>query len=207
MLPPVKSGSHVGILGGSFDPPHLCHQLLALSFLSLEAIDELWIIPCANHAFKGDLTSFSHRLTMCEIAFRRIAQVRVLDLESKLKAPSYTIETINAILSERPDLKLLLCLGSDLVDGFHRWHNAHEIARKVTISIFERMSYPVGSLPALLKNAHTHRGYALPDANSTSLRAFLNRRESSSTYPFLDLEVFQYIKDHQLYKTASSPEF
>src|SRR5258708_38432850 len=98
VLPTVKQNASIGILGGSFDPPHLCHQLLALSFLSLEPLDELWVIPCADHAFKNNLSSFPHRFAMCEIAFERIQKVLVLDLESKLATPNYTIETINAIL-------------------------------------------------------------------------------------------------------------
>ena len=50
-LPSVPKGAHVGILGGSFDPPHLSHQLLALSALALEPLDALWVMPCADHPF------------------------------------------------------------------------------------------------------------------------------------------------------------
>src|SRR5690606_16507888 len=141
ILPVVKPSSHIGILGGSFDPPHICHQLLALSFLALEPLDELWVIPCANHAFKNDLTDFAHRLTMCTIAFGRIKHVRVLDLENHLEGPSYTIETINFILKHLPTINLHLGIGSDLVANFHAWHRAQEIVHKAQIVIFERTSY------------------------------------------------------------------
>lgn len=198
-LPTVKSGSHIGILGGSFDPPHLCHQLLALSFLTLEPIDELWIIPCADHAFKDELTSFRHRFAMSEIAFKRLSAVRVLDIEKKLETPNYTIETIDAILQKRPDLKLLLCLGSDLIHSFHTWHNAALLAQKVKIALFERNTFPIASLPPLLKNAHIHRGYALPNTNSTAIRDFLARREKEEVCNFLDRDVFSYIKENRLY--------
>lgn len=198
-LPSVKNNARIGILGGSFDPPHLCHELLAVSFLSLEPIHELWVIPCVNHAFKANFsTPFSHRLAMCEIAFKRINNVRVLDIESKLKTPSYTIETITTIKKLRPDLDLMLCLGSDLIDSFHEWHRVQEITQSVDIAIFERSSYPIGHLPALLKNAQIHSGYLLPDTNSTKLRDFLPKRDPAVKH-FLDYEVLRYIEDHGLY--------
>jgi nicotinate-nucleotide adenylyltransferase len=92
-IPSVKSGAQIGILGGSFDPPHIGHQLLALSFMALEPVDELWVIPCANHVFKGALSAFSHRLAMCSLAFARLHNVRVLDVENHLTAPNYTLRT------------------------------------------------------------------------------------------------------------------
>jgi nicotinate-nucleotide adenylyltransferase len=198
-VPAVKQKAHVGILGGTFDPPHLCHELLAVSFLSLEPIDELWVIPCANHAFKLDLsTAFSHRLAMCQRAMKHIRTVRVLDIESKLPTPSYTIETLTTIKKVRPDIELTLCLGSDLLDSFHEWQRAKDLAQMVKIAIFERTSYPITRLPDLLKNAQVHSGYLLPDTNSTRLRELLQNRDASIRH-FLDYEVVEYIEEHGLY--------
>src|SRR5580658_1402932 len=115
---PANTGSNIGLLGGSFDPPHLGHSLLALSFLALEPIDELWIIPCQNHAFKGCLNSFEQRFDMCKLAFSRINNIRVLDLENSIDPPNYTIKTLDLILSKRPDLNLFFAIGSDLITDF-----------------------------------------------------------------------------------------
>ncbi|HXW53597.1 MAG TPA: nicotinate-nicotinamide nucleotide adenylyltransferase [Myxococcota bacterium] len=199
VLPPLAFGARVGILGGSFDPPHLCHQLLALSFLAVEELDELWVIPCANHAYKAAATDFHHRLAMCTIAFARLNQVRVLDLEDKLPAPNYTIETLRAILNLRPDLKLLLCLGSDLIDGFPTWHEADEIVKLADIGIFERANYPIKTLPKILQGAHAYQGYALPDAASTNLRDVLSSQDRPTSKQFLDREVRNYITKNHLY--------
>lgn len=197
-LPRVKEGAHIGILGGSFDPPHLCHELLALSFLALEPIDELWIVPCANHAFKSKLSDFSHRFAMCEIAFSRLNQIRVLDIENTMPSPSYTIQTLNFILEKRPDLSIAFGLGSDLVSSFDKWHQASEIAKKASIVIFERESYPIGNLPTILSSARIHDGYRLPDMNSTTLRNFFQKNQGTS--PFLDRDVMRYIAEHRLYR-------
>jgi|SRR5579871_1424604 len=200
-LPAVAHGAYVGILGGSFDPPHLGHQLLALSAMAIEPIDALWVIPCADHAFKSGLIDFSHRLAMCQIAFSRITNTSVLDIESRLKPPNYTIATIDAILKVRTDLRLVLCLGSDLVTGFLQWHQAPQICAKVNIAIFERRSYPIGALPALLKNAAVHQGNALPDIASSSLRDAIWGTPKEKPNPLIDRNVLEYIKRHSLYRS------
>lgn len=192
--------SHVGILGGSFDPPHIGHQLLALSFLALEPIEELWIIPCANHAFKGALSGFHHRFAMCEIAFRRITRVRVLDVENHLNAPNYTLQTLKHLKAQHPSTHFHLGLGSDLVQSFDRWHGAGEVVQNADIVIFERSSYPIASLPTVLAKARVHRGYALPDINSTRLRDFAHQNRGNASLTLVDRDVVDYIAHHGLYR-------
>lgn len=197
-LPHVKTGAHIGILGGSFDPPHIGHQLLALSFLALERIDELWVMPCANHAFKGALSDFSHRFAMCKLAFARVDNVRVIDVEHHLPAPNYTLQTIEHILREQPSVHIHLGIGSDLIKDFTTWHGAAQLAQIARIVIFERATYPINDLPNVLKNAHAHRGYVLPDINSTSLRSSL-RAIHDETYAYVDRDVANYISEHRLF--------
>jgi|HubBroStandDraft_6_1064221.scaffolds.fasta_scaffold330008_2 nicotinate-nucleotide adenylyltransferase len=194
---PANTGSNIGLLGGSFDPPHLGHSLLALSFLALEPIDELWIIPCQNHAFKGCLNSFEQRFDMCKLAFSRINNIRVLDLENSIDPPNYTIKTLDLILSKRPDLNLFFAIGSDLITDFSKWHKPEEILKKTSVVIFERQNYPIKLTP-ILKNARIHQGYCLPDTNSTEIRASILR--DSSTHTFVDQKVREYINQNKLYR-------
>lgn len=198
-IPKAPKNAHIGILGGSFDPPHLCHQLVALSFLALEPIDELWIIPCSNHAVKQSLSPFLHRMAMCKLAFGRLRNCHVLDIENRLLGPSYTVHTLKTIKSLRPDLKLVLGIGSDLVASFSTWHEAHLLNSLSDFVIFERENYPLGLRPPILENARLHQGYVLPDTNSTKLRKFLNANRAQEPCPFLDLQVFNYLKNNKLY--------
>ena len=199
-LPDIAINSQVGVIGGSFNPPHLGHQLLALSFLALEPIEQLWIIPCESHAFKGDVSDFKHRLAMCKLAFQRINKVQVLDIERHLKKPNFTILTIDAIKSARPDLSIVFGLGSDLVTDFAKWHRAQELVSKTQVVIFERESYPIKQLPPILKSARFHEGYVLPNMNSTELRQRLHQVGGSPMDAFLDRDVARYISDNQLYR-------
>lgn len=199
ILPSVKHAARIGVFGGSFDPPHLGHMMLGLSFLSLEAIDELWIIPCNDHALKESVSAFHDRMAMCKIAFAHLAKTHVLDLEHHLPAPNYTINTIEAIKSQRPDLSLMLGLGSDLLAGFEHWHQASSLALMVQLVIFEREHYPCDVLPSLLKKAHVHAGFALPDTNSTKLRETLHKSHEQAC-SLIDSRVQAYIFERGLYR-------
>lgn len=191
-LPPVAPHARVGLIGGSFDPPHHGHRQLALSFLHKEAIDELWIIPCDNHALKTGLSDFKHRVNMCRLAFAEIDKVRVLELEKYLTKPNYTIQTIKAVKARRPDLVLSFALGSDLVPNFPHWFQAPELSSMVQWVIFMRENYPLINLPDLLKDSRLHDDFIFPDTNSTSLRNFM--RESQ-----IDPKVASYINAERLY--------
>ncbi len=197
----IKQGAHIGILGGAFDPPHLGHELLGLSFLALEPIDELWIVPCANHATKENLSPFSHRLKMCRLAFERLRNTRVLDVENHLATPNFTVQTLAAIKAARPDIFLYFGLGSDLITEFPKWHNAHEIVKLAKIVIFERGDFNINKLPAVLENSPIHQGYVLPNVNSTKLRELLALNHHASQ--LIDREVHRYLKTHGLYKNGS----
>jgi nicotinate-nucleotide adenylyltransferase len=199
MLETIKAHARIGILGGSFDPPHLGHQLLALSFLALENIEELLIIPCASHAQKENVSSFAHRFAMCKLAFRHFKHIGVLDIEEHISAPNYTIKTLRTLKNYRPDLQLIWGLGSDLVSTFDSWHEAEKLQELADFVIFQRENYLVSNFTTLLKDARVHQGYVLPDTNSTALRNFLRDRKNLHPCPLVDQKVFSYIKNHKLY--------
>lgn len=176
ILPEVPQNAHVGILGGSFDPPHLGHQILALGALATTPIDFLWVIPCASHAFQKALSSFEHRFNMCELAFSYLRKTQVLTLENFLPMPSYTINTIETISKLRPDLKLSLVMGSDLLEHFDSWEGSEQIRKLCTLVVFDRKSL-------------------LPGVQSSQIREAISTRD----YKNLDLSVKDYIKQNQLY--------
>lgn len=198
-LPPSQRDARIGLLGGSFDPPHLGHGMLSLAFLALEQIDELWIVPCNDHAIKESLSTFAHRFAMCKLAFARLQNVRVLDIEQHLPAPNFTINTIKAIKTLRPDLNVYLGLGSDLTTSFPKWQSACELSTLAQFVIFERENYPCENLPSLLKNARVHKSGVLPNFNSTAFREELRKTTHQNACSYVDRAVMDYIQAHGLY--------
>ncbi len=201
ILPLAPKGTRVGILGGSFDPPHLCHQLLALSTLALEPIEMLWIIPCADHPFQKRMSSFEHRTQMCSLAFSRLGpEVHVVPIEKYLPAPSYTVRTLEHIHLLRPGIKLFFTMGSDILEQIPNWLEPEKLEYLSEIIIYLREGFPIQKIPAPLHRLRIHDGYILPNIQSTHIRTDF---KSPATFPnlsLIDQKVSQYIQKHDLYR-------
>lgn len=205
ILPPAPKGTRIGLLGGSFDPPHLCHQLLALSALAIEPIDTLWVIPCSDHPFQKSLSSFEDRVAMCHLAFSRIgSQVHIVPIEKYLPVPNYTVRTLESILAIRPGVKLSLAMGSDILEQIPKWHDPERLEELSEIIVYLREGFPIKSLPTQIKKLRVHDGYVLPDVQSSNVRAMIKQSTDASlaeSIPFVDQKVVQYIREHQLYRS------
>ncbi len=168
----MQTKRSIGILGGSFDPPHLGHEKLALEALAHAGIDELWVLPCASHAFQKPLTPFADRMAMCQLAFGHLKNTRVLDLEQSLPAPNYTVNTLEAIHAKYPDAELVFVMGSDLLESFEKWHESDRIK-------------------TLARRFVVDRGALLPAAQSTKIR--------QGDFSYLNSKIHAYIEEHHLY--------
>jgi len=105
----------VAFFGGSFNPPHVAHQLVALYVLETEPVDELWLVPCWKHPFDKVLAPYADRLQMCRLAAAALgSRVKVSDVEGRLGGESRTLRTIKALQQERPDCQLHLVVGGDI---------------------------------------------------------------------------------------------
>ena len=201
VLPWAPQGTRVGILGGSFDPPHLCHQLLALSTLALEPIDMLWIIPCADHPFHKKMSSFEHRTQMCSFAFSRLGpEVHVVPIEKYLPAPSYTVRTLENIHLLRPGIKLFFTMGSDILEQIPNWLEPEKLEHLSEIIIYLREGFPIKKIPAPFQKIRIHDGYILPNIQSTHIRKDFKKPSSHPNLTLIDQKVTHYIQEHRLYQ-------
>src|SRR3954452_22589054 len=105
----------VALFGGSFNPPHVAHQLVGLYVLETEPVDELWLIPCFKHPFDKALAPFEDRLAMCELAAAALGpRARVSDCERRLGGESRTLRTVKALQAQHPGVELSLVIGGDI---------------------------------------------------------------------------------------------
>src|ERR1700690_2784239 len=116
----------VAIFGGSFNPPHVGHQLVALYILETAAVDELWFVPCWKHPFDKALEAFADRLRMCELAAAALgSRARVSDIEAQLGGEeSPTLLTIKGLQVRHPGHEFLLVIGADLEPELPLWYGA-----------------------------------------------------------------------------------
>src|SRR6187549_742241 len=105
----------VALFGGSFNPPHVGHQLAALYVLETAAVDELWFVPTFLHPFDKPLERFADRFALCQRAAEALGpRVRVSDIEARLGGQSRTLRTVQTLIAAHPDVVFSLVIGSDL---------------------------------------------------------------------------------------------
>jgi nicotinate-nucleotide adenylyltransferase len=165
---PERSGRRVALLGGSFDPPHVAHVLLATYVLLRGEVDEVLVVPVFEHAFGKRLAPFEERVELCELAFAALVGVTVSRVEAELPSPSRTLVTLEHLTRARPDAHFRLVVGSDVLIDAHKWYAFDEVTRRAPLLIVPRPGYP-------------HPGAAvLPDVSSTSVRELLARRDPAA---------------------------
>ncbi len=135
----------VAIFGGSFNPPHLAHQMAALYVLETAAIDELWIVPAFQHPFGKVLAPFAHRLQMCELAAAALGpRVKVSAVERDLGVESRTLRTVRRLQQEFPAHAFSLVIGADLLAELPSWQDSAELQRSVPFLVVGRAGFETG---------------------------------------------------------------
>ncbi|MBQ7116245.1 MAG: nicotinate (nicotinamide) nucleotide adenylyltransferase [Clostridia bacterium] len=123
----------IAIYGGSFDPPHKGHKLLAENLAGVCGADRVIIIPTALSPFKSSSSATAEdRLTMCKLFFKE-ALFSISDIEIRRGGKSYTVDTLTQIKEENPDAELFLFMGDDMLLSFDKWYRHQEILRLATI--------------------------------------------------------------------------
>lgn len=178
----------VAVYGGSFDPPHVAHVLVAAYVLAAHAVDRVLVLPTRSHPFDKPLAPFDHRLRMCELAFRDLRRVEVSDLERELPVPSLTLRTLQALRARMPEAALRLVIGSDVARETASWHAFDEVAALAPPLVVGRAGYPLQDGAPLL-----------PDVSSTDVRRRLRAGETTSG--LLSPEVATYARAEGLYGT------
>jgi nicotinate-nucleotide adenylyltransferase len=139
------AGRARGLFGGTFDPPHLGHVAAAGAAIEALRLDEL-VVTVAREPQRKDappLAGPELRYEMTRAAFEGVDRVVVLDLELRRAGPTFTIDTVEALLAEHPGDTLTLVLGADAAAALGSWHRATALARLVDIAIVPRPGTPL----------------------------------------------------------------
>ena len=153
----------VAVYGGSFNPPHIGHAMVAAWLLWTRRVDEVWLVPAFAHAFDKELRPFALRVEMAlAMAAEVDARVRVCTIERDLPVPSYTIHTLRALRGRHPQRRFRLVVGADVLPQTHLWRDWAGIEREFPPIVVGRGGYPdVPDAPTF------------PEVSSTDIRARL----------------------------------
>jgi len=135
----------VGVFGGTFDPPHIGHLLLASDARDALRLDKLIFIPAGAQPFKVDtppIASPQDRVEMVRLAVASDANYAVDDAEISRKGLSYTVDTLEYLAERYAGSELFLLLGQDSLGGFPQWRNPGRIQELATLALMMRSGAP-----------------------------------------------------------------
>lgn len=188
------------LFGGTFDPPHIGHLLIAQTICEVENFDKILFIPAYQPPHKMYISSITHRLNMLKIAIANNPNFELCDIEIKRGGISYSIDTIHHIKDQyklqKPDLYYLM--GSDSLGDFHTWKQAKEILETCQVIVAVRPRFkPSDIQPWVLKKIQFAN---IPrfEISSTTIR---DRWIDEKTIRYMvPLDVWEYIHEHKLFQ-------
>lgn len=188
----------IGILGGTFNPIHIGHLILAEEAREKLGLDKVIFVPAnlAPHKENSDTAPAAARLAMVKLAIKGNRYFSVSDLEIRRPGRSYTIDTIRGLGKIFPKDELYFIIGSDLLTYLGEWKDLKDIIKVVRFIAATRPGYPLEKIPAYI----TTLPIRAVDISGFEIRQAV---EENKSFRYLVPErVHNYIKKTKLYSTA-----
>ncbi len=130
----------IGIFGGSFDPPHLGHLVIAELARRTLKLDVVYLVPAYQPPHKAGrhASTAGDRLAMTKLSVRGNSSLRVSDIEIRRRGVSYTVDTVKAFHRRFPSAELFLIVGSDSLRQFHSWKDPEGILARAFLAVYRR---------------------------------------------------------------------
>ena len=189
----------IGVLGGSFNPPHVGHLILASDAFEALGLDKLLIVPAAANPLKGEAkggVAASDRLRMVRESFSGDPRFEVSAMEIDRGGLSYTVDTLEAVAREYPGAELVLLVGMDAFRSLDSWKDPARIRELASLAVLARGDDATG-LPSGVQAVTTRR----IDVSSTEIRARL--AAGRSIKGFVAESVERFISAAKLYVSPS----
>ena len=198
--------TRIGILGGTFDPPHIAHLIAGECAASEFELDKLLYIPANIPPNKSAqvITPAADRLAMTRLAIEGNSRFDVSEIELKRKGPSYTIDTIREVKSKFNIPELYLFVGLDQLLNFMSWHNPQDILDEANVVVMARPTKELKEIDSNLKDRVKFMLMPMFDISSTDIRSSV--RAGDSIRYLVPPAVEAYICDHRLYRSNKSSE-
>ena len=196
----------IGILGGTFNPPHLGHLICAQEAHRELGLDHVLFIPAGipPHKRVEHEPGARHRLELCRLAADADERFVVCDLELRREGPSYTVDTLEELTSQSPDNELYLILGADIAAGLPQWRAPERVLQLATVAIAKRRGTARSAVEQALGSlagGDRARFFQMPRIGISSTMVRRRVRAGQSIRYFVPDPVMEYIETHRLYRT------
>jgi len=187
----------IGLLGGTFDPPHTAHLVMASTARDALTLDRVYLVPSARPPHKAPeaVSAFGHRAEMTRIAVRDVEGVEVSLIEAEREGPSWTVSLLSECRSRFGD-DLYFIIGADSLQDLPTWREPQRVLQLCTLVVFARgrrsLRLPVTGEARVVV-------FELPqiDVSSTEIRNRLGH--GGDPLPLVPEGVLSYARRHRLY--------
>lgn len=185
----------LGILGGTFNPVHIGHLILAEEIREKLGLDKIVFVPTylPPHKNNGDIIPASERLKMVRMAIRGNRFFSASDVEIKRRGRSYTIDTVREFKKRFPKHRLYFVIGSDLLNYLNEWKDLMDVTRLVSFVAATRPGYPLEKIPAYIRTVSIRA----VDVSAFEIRRCI--KEGKSFRYLVPEAVYDYIRRKKLY--------
>lgn len=196
----------IGIMGGTFNPIHNAHLMMAQAAYEQYGLDEVWFMPSKNppHKDRDTIVSEDHRSRMVKAAIDGIPYFKFSGMELKRDGVTYTCDTVKAVHKDDPANELYFIMGGDSLENFDKWYHPEKILKYCTVLAVPRDTLSVEQTEALCrKQGKRFHGKILPVSmehigiSSEQIRRRIQNKESALA--FCPEAVVTYIELHGLY--------
>ena len=187
------------LFGGTFDPPHIGHLLVAQTVCEAEGFDKVVFIPANKSPNKKVFTAKENRVDMLELAVEGNPNFEISDLEIRRGGISYTIDTLRAYKEQisKKDDELFYLIGSDSLLDLKNWREPKEIIDECQVLVAIRPGFRPSDIPSWLIHGIQFANIPRFEISSSNIR---KRWVENKTIRYMvTLPVWEYINQHNLY--------
>ena len=188
----------IGIFGGTFNPIHIGHAIIANFIAQNSCLDAIWFMVAPQNPLKTEACGASDldRIKMVEMVAHKIDKVTTSAFEFAQPRPSYTYNTLTELQKRFPNDEFHLIIGGDNWQNFNKWRNHHEIVSQFNIMVYPRHGFEVVIPEEYSQNVKLIDAPII-ELSSTDIRAALKEQRNMNF--FLSSEVYEYILENKLY--------
>jgi nicotinate-nucleotide adenylyltransferase len=203
------SKSRIGLFGGTFDPPHIGHLILASEAVYQFNLSKLlWMLtPDPPHKQDQPVTPVEHRIAMTQYCVSSHPVFELSRIELDRPGPHYTVDTVDLIIQQQPRAEIVLLLGGDSLRDLPTWKNHIELVSKVhQIGVMHRPgdSFDSSTLFAQVPGLGKKLVFLEALLHTLSSHEIRRRVRNGIPYQYYVLpHIYEYIRDHKLYQTHS----
>jgi nicotinate-nucleotide adenylyltransferase len=198
----------IGVFGGTFDPIHLGHLIIASELQSAAKLDRVLFVPAGRPPHKLDqhLSNDADRLEMLRLAVENVPGFEVNTVDLDRHGPSFTTDTLRILHGEIPDADLVFMMGEDSLRDFLTWKEPDKIVAQAELAVARRpgVAHDLGAIYAALPHAEGRiHVFAVPEIGIASRDLRVRAANGGSLRFFVPDRVEEFIRDRGLYRARA----